>query len=226
MTSAVNIEEYITAFSFWRKQGYEIVHFCISSCFSSTCQNARIAAEEVGGVYIVDSQNLSTGQGLLVLHAAEMAKKGFAAKEIASVCKELVPQVEASFVANSLDYLRKGGRCSALEALGANILKIKPCIEVRYGRMQPAKKYHGNINRVIRDYVQDRLSGRQDIDTHRIFLTHTRCDPAVIDAVRQMIREYCPDMEEVLETTAGATITTHCGPETLGVLFIRKEMSE
>lgn len=128
-TSAVNVFDYVREFRHWRQQGYSIVHFCISSDFSSSYQNACIAAADIGQVYVVDSRNLSTGQGLLVLHGAELAAAGQTAEEIQKACTDLAPQVEASFVIDRLDYLYKGGRCSALSAFGGNLLKLKPCIE-------------------------------------------------------------------------------------------------
>lgn len=222
-TSAINTEEYLRVFRQWQEEDCQIVQFCISSQFSSCYQNACAAAKGLQDVYVVDTLNLSTGMGLLVLHAAEMARQGCAAKEIYESCTKLTAQVEASFVVNSIDYLYKGGRCSALSALGANLLRIKPCIEVTDGRMVPGRKLRGNIGKVMQAYVEDRLSGRKDIDLHRIFLTHTRCDPADVEAVRRKILELQPGFEEILETTAGSTITSHCGPATLGVLFIRKE---
>lgn len=221
-TSAANVGDFTETFENWRNQGYEIVQFCISSGFSSTYHNACIAAEEVGGVYVVDSKNLSTGHGLVVLHGAELAEKGLSAKEIADSCNRMVDKVEASFVVDSIDYLRKGGRCSALAAFGANLLNLKPCIEVIDGGMKPGKKYRGNINKVILNYVNERLSGRDDIDNHRIFITHTKCDPEIVEIVRNKIMEIKPDFEEILETTAGCTVTTHCGANTLGILFVRK----
>lgn len=221
-TSAANLGDFIDVFKYWREQGCEIVHFNISSEFSSSYHNACMAAEEVGGVYVVDSRNLSTGQGLAVLHGAEMAQNGKSAKEIQAECTALTSKIEASFVVDSIDYLYKGGRCSALAAFGANLLKLKPCIEVADGKMHPVKKYRGHISRVMQNYVQERLSGRNDIDKHRIFITHTKCSEEDVEAVRNKILEICPDFEEILETTAGCTVTTHCGPNTLGVLFIRK----
>ncbi|MDD5795517.1 MAG: DegV family protein [Oscillospiraceae bacterium] len=221
-TSAANVGDYIEVFKYWREQGFEIVHFNISCDFSSTHHNACIAAEEVGGVYVVDSKNLSTGQGLAVLHGAEMAEQGKSAKEIFEECTALTSKIEASFVVDSIDYLYKGGRCSALAAFGANLLKLKPCIEVKDGKMSPGKKYRGNISRVMLNYVQERLNGRDDIDKHRIFITHTKCSDEDVQAVKNKILELCPDFEEILETTAGCTVTTHCGPNTLGILFIRK----
>ena len=222
-TSAVSIWEYTNTFKSWREQGYEIVHFCISNKFSSSVQNAYSAAQEVNGVYVVDTMNLSTGQGLVVLRAAELAKEGKSAEEIVKECEDMIPRVEASFVINSIDYLRKGGRCSALAALGANVFQIKPCINVIDGAMTTGKKYRGTIKKVMQDYSKDRLSGRDDIDKHRIFITHTKCDESEVEAVKQLVMQYCPDVDEILETVAGATVTTHCGPETLGVLFVRKK---
>ncbi len=223
-TCALNISEYEEFFRKWTDDGYALVHFCIGSMFSSTCQNARIAAEQFENVYVVDSQNLSTGQGLLVLRAAELAREGLSAREIAEACEDLAPYVEASFVLDDLEYLVKGGRCSGVAAFGANLLKLKPCIEVRSGIMEPAKKYRGRIQHVIVDYITDKLSGRQDLDQSRIFITHTRCEPEWVEAALQKVHELAPDFQEVLETTAGATVTTHCGPSTLGVLFIRKSI--
>ena len=202
-TSAPNLNDFLSAFRNWRNQGYEIVHFNISSDFSSSHATARMAAEEVGGVEVVDTRNLSTGSGLVVLHACEMAENGASAKEIAEECRALTGRVEASFVVDSIDYLHKGGRCSSVAALGANLLKLKPCIEVT-------------------NYVTERLQNREDIDKHRIFITHTRCSEETVNAVRDKINELQPGFEEILETTAGCTVTSHCGPGTLGVLFIRK----
>ncbi len=201
-TSAPNLNDFLSAFRNWRNQGYEIVHFNISS--------------------VVDTRNLSTGSGLVVLHACEMAENGASAKEIAEECRALTGRVEASFVVDSIDYLHKGGRCSSVAALGANLLKLKPCIEVTQGKMQSGKKFRGTIDRVIINYVTERLQNREDIDKHRIFITHTRCSEETVNAVRDKINELQPGFEEILETTAGCTVTSHCGPGTLGVLFIRK----
>ncbi len=221
-TSAVNVADYSEVFKYWHDQGFSIVHFTISSEFSSTYQNACIAAESFNNVFVVDSRNLSTGQGLLVLHGAQMAKEGHDAKEIFEQCTKLADRVEASFVIDSLNYLYKGGRCSAVSALGANLLRLKPCIEVINGKMDVGKKYRGKFEKVILDYVTERLTGREDIDKSRIFVTHTKCQPEVVKAVVDKVKEICPDFKEVLETTAGCTVTTHCGPNTLGILFIRK----
>ncbi len=222
-TSAPNISDFIDLFTKWHEQGYSIVHFNISADFSSSYHNACLAAEEVGDVYVVDSRNLSTGQGHVVLHGAELAAQGKSAAEIKESCEELATRVEASFVVDSIDYLYKGGRCSALAAFGANLLKLKPCIEVIDGKMTPSKKFRGKIDKVIMDYVDSKLKGRDDIIRHRIFITHTKCSDEIVERVRARILELCPEFDEIIETTAGCTVTSHCGPYTLGVLFIRKK---
>ncbi len=225
-TSAVNTVEYRRVFQHWLDQGYAVAHFCISSDFSSCYQNACDAAKDMENVYVVDSRNLSTGQGLLVLHGAELARQGVDAARIQARCTALAPRVEASFVVDRIDYLYKGGRCNALSAFGANLLHIKPSIEVIDGRMEPGQKYRGHIGKVMLNYVEKRLVGRTDIDKHRIFITHTQCKPEDVAAVRETINRLAPGFEEILDTTAGATVTSHCGPGTLGILFIRKEEKE
>ncbi len=221
-TAAPNISDFLDIFNEWHDKGYSIVHFNISSDFSSSYNTACLAANEVGDVEVVDSRNLSTGQGLVVLYGAELAAQGKSIEEIKKACDDITSKVEASFVVDSIDYLYKGGRCSAVAALGANLLKLKPQIDVIDGKMTSSKKYRGNIDKVILNYVGDKLSGRGDIDYKRIFITHTKCNPEVVKQVRAKIEELCPQFEEVLETTAGCTVTSHCGPNTLGVLFIRK----
>ena len=221
-TSAPNLGDFQDEFKKWRDQGYDIVHFNISSDFSSSYQNACAAAEGMDGVYVVDTRNLSTGSGLVVLHGAELAQQGKSAAEIKAACDAMVDKVEASFVVDSIDYLHKGGRCSSVAALGANLLTLKPLIEVIDGKMKAGKKYRGNIDKVILNYVADKLRGRDDIDKHRIFITHTKCSPVTVQQVRGKINELYPGFEEILETTAGCTVTSHCGPGTLGILFVRK----
>ncbi|MCR4923509.1 MAG: DegV family protein [Lachnospiraceae bacterium] len=221
-TSATNIFEYKDCFTKWTDQGYSIVHISLGSGFSSSYQNASIAAEDMEEVYVVDSNNLSSGQGLLVLKAGEMKAAGCSAREIYKACMEAAVKVESSFVIDSLDYLYKGGRCSALATFGGNLLKIKPSIDVKDGKMGPSKKYRGKIERVIKEYVRERIKGRDDIDTHRIILTHTKCSPEIVKDAYDIIREEIPDAEEIPVTVAGATVTTHCGPNTLGVMFLRR----
>jgi DegV family protein with EDD domain len=220
-TSAVNTNDYINYFTKSRKNHDAIIHINISSEFSSCYQNALIAAETVGNVYPVDSRNLSTGSGHIVVEAAEMAESGASPEEIVSAMEELTKKVEASFFIEKLDYLRRGGRCSALTALGANLLSLHPCIEVKDGKMGVGKKYRGNMKKVAEQYVRDRLEGRTDIQTDRIFVTHSPSDHKLVEFVKAEIPKYMK-FDEIIETDAGCTVSSHCGPNTIGILFKRK----
>ena len=170
-TAAVTVADYTEAWTEWLRDADAIVHVAFSSELSVSCNNARIAAEDFDNVTVVDSLNLSTGFGHLVLDAAIMASEGRDAAEIAAEVERLVPKMDVSFVLNTLDYLRKGGRCTTLQALGANLLGLKPCIEVHEGRMIVGKKYRGKIEAAYHQYIRDRLQGRDDIDTRRVFIT-------------------------------------------------------
>jgi len=220
-TSAVNTSDYIEYFTTIKKKYDAIIHINISSEFSSCYQNAMIAAETVEGVYPIDSRNLSTGSGHIVVEAAKMAESGASPEEIVSAMKELTEKVEASFFIENLDYLRRGGRCSALTALGANLLSLRPCIEVKDGKMGVGKKYRGNMDKVAEQYVKDRLEGRTDIQTDRIFVTHSPSDRELVEVVKSEIPKYC-NFDEIIETDAGCTVSSHCGPNTIGILFKRK----
>lgn len=220
-TTASNVGECIDYFTDLTKDGDTVIHFTISSTMSSTYSNACIAASEFDNVYVIDAQNLSTGSGLLVLAAAEMVEKGMQAVDIVAKLEELKPCVDASFVIDSLEYLHKGGRCSALAMLGANLLKLKPCIEVKNGSMGVGKKYRGQFGRVLNEYVDERLQNADDIDTSRVFVTHAGCDPEIVNAVFEQVKAK-GIFDEVLLTRAGCTVSSHCGANTLGVLFIRK----
>ena len=175
-TSAVNLEECADFFRPYVEEGYSIVHFSISSEMSSTFNNCRLAAMEFEDVYVVDTRNLSTGGGLLVISAGEMVNQGLEAKEIAEKCEELATRVDASFVIDSLEFLHKGGRCSSLEAFGANLLKLKPCIAVRDGKMSAIKKYRGKYGAVLKEYITDMIGDASDIELDKVFVTHAGCD--------------------------------------------------
>lgn len=220
-TTAANVGECIDYFADLTKDGDAVIHFTISSSMSSTYSNACLAAAEFENVYVIDSKNLSTGGGLLVVAAAEMAKSGMEAKAIVEEIEKLVPCVDASFVIDSLEYLHKGGRCSAVAMLGANLLKLKPCIEVKNGAMGVGKKYRGVYGRVLTEYVNERLQNVDDIDTSRVFVTHAGCAPEIVDAVVEQVKD-TGIFKEVFLTRAGCTISSHCGANTLGVLFVRK----
>lgn len=220
-TAAPSVEDYLQFFAELKKENDTIIHFNISSEFSSAHQNARIAAEEIGGVYPIDSRNLSTGTGLLVLEACEMAAEGREPQEIIDEIVRLIPKVEASFIINRLDYLYKGGRCSGLVALGANVLHLRPVILVRDGKMEVGKKFRGGYDDCVKKYIESKLGGRNDIRDKRIFLTHTKCSDATLSTARKAVEDLM-QFGEILDTTAGCTITNHCGENTLGVLFIHK----
>ena len=220
-TSAINIAESADFFAELTKDGSAVIHFTISSSMSATYNNARIAAEDFEDVYVVDAKNLSTGSGLLVLAAAEMAQEGMEAKEIAQKVSELADCVDASFVVDNLEYLAKGGRCSAIAAFGANLLQLKPCISVKNGAMGVGKKYRGKFEKTLINYVADRLACAEDIDLNRVFVTHAGCDPDIVESVVNAVKGTLP-FKEVLVTRAGCTVSSHCGANTLGVLFIRK----
>lgn len=198
-----------------------VVHISLGSGFSSSYQNACLAAEAFDNVVVVDSQNLSTGQGLVVLKAWELSQTATSLQDLKQALDAFTPRVEASFVVDKLDYLVKGGRCSSAAALGANLLNLKPCIEVRHGQMLVGKKYRGNFTKCLQTYVRDRLKDRSDLDGGRIFVTHTTVSPEARQAVLDAVDEYGV-FQEVCETVAGCTISCHCGPGTLGVLFVRK----
>ncbi len=220
-TAAVNVTDYIDVFRRLRETYDAVIHINISAEFSSCYQNAVLAAREVDGVYPVDSRNLSTGSGLLVLRGAELARAGEPAPAVVRALTALTEKVEASFIIEKLDYLRLGGRCSSVAALSAGLLQLKPCIEVRDGKMQVGKKYRGQLVRCVRQYVTERLQDRQDLDLSRVFVTHTCRDRAPVEEALSTVRALQP-FAEVLETTAGCTVSNHCGPGTLGVLFLRK----
>ena len=221
-TAAVSVQDYIDVFSRMKEEeDCEIVHIGISSDFSSCYQNACLAAEEVGGVYPVDSRNLSTGIGHIVLRAAEMAEEGMNASDIQKACVELTGLVEASFVISNLIFLYKGGRCSATSAIMGSALNIKPSIEVKDGKMGVGKKYRGSYEKCLVRYVADHLKDRDDIDPRRLFITRSSGPEEIDRAVLEEVKKYV-DFEEIHYTFAGCTVCGHCGPESLGILYMRK----
>lgn len=220
-TAAVTVQDYLEAFSPYVKEGRSVVHFTISSDMSCCYQNAVCAAKELGNVFVVDSRSLSSGIGLLVLKGAELAAQGMKAQDIKKEMDRLSDKVEASFVIDTLKYLHRGGRCSSIAALGANLLSLKPCIEVKNGDMTVGKKYRGSLEKCLTSYVTDRLHGRTDLDLSRVFITHTVMPPHLCEHVEKLIRGLAP-FREILNTGAGSTISNHCGPGTLGILFLHK----
>ncbi len=220
-TAANSVGEYTQEFQ--KYSDYDgILLITIGSGFSSCYQNACIAAQEFPQVRVIDSQNLSTGQGHVVLEACRLADSCGDLDEMAEKLRQFVPRVEASFLLDQLKYMVKGGRCSAVAALGANLLNLKPCIEVKDGKMSVVKKYRGNYAKCLATYVKDRLDSREDIVRTELFITHTPVTDSCMTAVQEAVEKF-GGFEAVYRTDAGCTVSCHCGPGTLGVLFVRKE---
>lgn len=220
MTSAVNEYQYENHFKKLLSSYDAVVHISLSSKISSAYQNARNVASKFDNVFVVDSQSLSTGIALLAIKASIWAKDGKDAKTIASDLENLRKKVQASFVLDKLDYLYKGGRCSALSKFGANLLRIKPQILVKDGTMQVGKKYMGSFNSCAKKYIDDTLLQFPARDNDVAFFTYTTANDDIIDYAKQKLKN--AGFENIFVTRAGATISSHCGPNTLGVLFITK----
>ena len=223
-TSAPSLAEAIDLFRPYIEEKREIVCFSISGSMSTSGNVMRLAAEELEAsdlVTVVDSANLSTGIGLLVIEAAIMAEKGQSAAEIAATIESLKPNVRASFVVDTLTYLYRGGRCNAVSAMAGGVLRLHPKIVVENGAMDASKKYRGKINSVIMSYVKDMEEDLKSARPERVFITHSGCDRTTVDAVRSYL-ESLGIVHEILETRAGGVVSSHCGPGTLGVLFIAK----
>ena len=188
-TAARSVGTYMEEFEKYAEEYDGIIHINIGSGFSSSYQNASLAAQEFDNVRVIDSQNLTTGQGFVVLKAVELAETAESLDELAEALREYAEKVEASFIVDKLDYLVKGGRCSSAAALGANLLNLKPCIEVKNGKMGVTKKYRGSYAKCLANYVKDRLDGRDDLTREILFVTKTpvtdECYAAVMEAVGQ-----------------------------------------
>ena len=220
-TAARSVGTYMEEFQKYAADYDGIIHVNIGSGFSSSYQNAYLAAQEFDNVRVIDSQNLTTGQGMVVLKAVELAKTAESLDALADALREYSEKIEASFIVDKLDYLVKGGRCSSAAALGANLLNLKPCIEVKGGKMTVVKKYRGNYSKCLASYVKDRLDGRDDIETDNLFITKTVVDADAYAAVKDAVSTH-GSFENVYETDAGCTVSCHCGPGTLGIIFVRK----
>ena len=221
-TCATTPSEYQEYFEQCLKDNDYVIHFNISSKASSTHSHAVEAAEHFGGkVRVLDSLALSTGQGLLIIKACEMVNAGKRVDEIVKEVEALRPKVNTSFVPDSLDYLHKGGRCSLVSLVSAKVLKIHPMIEMRDGQLKATKKYIGSIDRCLKKYVHDLVEEYPQYDKSICFITHSHCEPEVVAKVRQEVEQNF-QFDEIIETVAGSVITSHCGKNTLGVLFITK----
>ena len=224
-TTAVSVGEYIDFFKPYVDDGFDVVHISLGSKLSVTHQSSVLASQEFDGrVFSVDSANLSSGSGLLVIKACELRDKGLSAKEIYDAVNAMTTKSHASFVLDRLDFMHAGGRCSTIAMLGANMLSLKPSIEVQNdngGAMTVGKKYRGKYDRVLLQYMDDTLAKYDDIDTDRVFITHAGADQAYVDAVCKALKAK-KIFKEIYVTRASCTISSHCGPNTLGVLFMTK----
>ena len=222
-TAAVTFEYLLDKVVPYLEEGNDIIFFGISEEMSTTCNVARMVGEEAekGRMFVVNSKNLSTGIGLQVIKAAEMIKSGMEAETIVKEIENIRGNVKASFLVDTLTYLARGGRCSGATALLANTLKLHPCIEVIDGKMEVGKKYRGSISKALKHYVEDLKGELLNADSSRVFITHSGIDSEIIENIRTEIAalDY---FEEILITRAGGVISSHCGPGTLGVLFISK----
>ena len=231
-TAAINPEEYQSYFQNFLDQGCDVIHISLGSGLSSSHANAVLAAnllKDKGNVYVIDSCSLSTGFGLLVCEAGERIKAGLTAEQIVNEVSALTQDTRASFVLDTLEFMRAGGRCSSITQIGAALMNLKPTILVRndrQGSMVVGKKYMGKLAPSLMKYVDDQLKGRTDLILDRVFVTHSGMDdPAAIDRVVARIKELQP-FKEIFVTQASCTISSHCGPNTLGVLFLTKPGSK
>lgn len=224
-TTAGSVGEYTDFFKQFVDRGYDVVHLSLGSKLSVTHQSSVLASQEFDGhVFSIDTQNLSSGSGLLVIKACELRDEGKSAKEICEAVTAMVPKAHASFVLDRLDFMHAGGRCSAIAMLGANLLSLKPSIEVHNddgGSMGVGKKYRGKYGKVLIQYMEDTLNKYDNIDTSRVFVTHAGADQEYVDGVYEALKAK-NIFDEIHITRASCTISSHCGPNTLGVLFMTK----
>lgn len=218
-TAANSVAVYKEKFDAMTADGSEVIHFCISSHDSSSYNNAVAAAKECKGVYVVDSLQLSSGQGLLIMKAIDYRKEGLSAKETFDKIESVKLKARTSFVLDRLDFLHKGGRCSLVALLGAKLLKLHPHISMTDGALGVKAKYQGSMIRCVNKYVEDLAAEYTHYDKTRCFITHSPTDADIIEAVKAKVAELF-DFDEVIETQAGTTVTSHCGKNTIGVLFI------
>lgn len=220
-TSAVPPEQYKEHFETLLKEHDAVIHFSISSLMSSAYNNACIAANELKNIYVIDTCNLSTGIALLAIHACELIDQGLSAEEVVAKTKEQINNVKTSFIIEKLNYLHKGGRCSAITLLGANIMKIKPQIIVNNGKMMVGKKYIGNLTKVVSKYCDDLLMEYPNADLEKVFITHSSPMPEIEQILENKLTDF--GFKNIYNTYAGGTISSHCGPNCIGILFMLKD---
>lgn len=220
-TSAANVADYTELFKGYTEDGSTVIHFIISSTMSAAYNNARIAAEDMENVHVINSKNLSSGIGYQVIVAAQMAKAGASAEEILNKLNDMQEKMDCTFILDTLKYLHKGGRCSAVAALGANVLKLKPCIEVRNGEMRVGKKYRGKLANVLCEYTDNIIAQKDDIVPDIAFVTHTCLTDELPNMVADRL-EKSGIFDKIYKVNASSSIAVHCGPDTLGIIFLHR----
>ncbi len=220
-TNAINEFEFIEYFQSIKKDYDAVIHISLSSALSSSCANAKRASQNVENVFVIDSQSLSTGIGLLAIYASELALEGVEPSIIVQKVQERISDLQVSFVIERLDYLHKGGRCNLLSLLGATIFKIRPRIVVKKGKMSSDKKYKGSMGKVVKKYCEDVLEENPKPELDKVFLTYTTATPEMIEQARAVLVE--KGFKNIYETHAGCTIASHCGANTLGILFFNSQ---
>ncbi len=220
-TAARSVGYFQDVFGKYAQEYDGVVHIDIGSGFSASYQNASLAAEEFDNVRVVDSRNLTVGQGFVVLKACELAKTVSSLDELTAQLQDVISRVETSFVVDKLDYLAKGGRCSSATAMGANLLNLKPCVELPDNKLVVGKKYRGSLSKCLTGYIRDRLNGRTDIDNSVVFVVHSTISDEAFQAAMDAVKTY-GHFEQIIEADAGSTISCHCGPGTLGIIYLRK----
>ncbi len=219
-TSAPSVQQFIDFFAPLVEQGFEIVHLDISSELSATFSSGRIAASEFEGIYNIDSRSLCTGISMLLLEAVRCRDEGMCAADIAAYLESIKDKVETSFVIDTLEFLWKGGRCSGVAALGANMLKLRPAIAMKEGKLDVYKKYRGNMQNVYKQYARETLSDKGFAGRYISLVNSGNVSDEAIESVKEIIRELAPE-QEIICSRAGCTISSHCGPGALGVIFLR-----
>nr|WP_319489821.1 DegV family protein [uncultured Caproiciproducens sp.] len=218
-TSAPTPAYYEDFYQRWTNDGFEVVHFSISSELTVTPNIAKMAAEKFDNIYPVDSRNVSSGMGILAVKAAELRDRGFSAKEIEEQVKGMTNKVRTTCVISTLLYMYKGGRCTGLQALGANLLNLKPCIDVKDGKMGVAKKYRGSLKSAVCKLVEDRLKGADNIDLSRLIIANYDVDRDTIEAVKEKIKEF-QNFDEIVVGNCGCSVSVHCGPGTFALMYM------
>lgn len=219
-TSAPTPAYYEELYQKWTDEGYSVVHLSISLSFTVTHNIANMAAEKFPQIFPVDSRNISSGMGILAIEAAKLRDEGLEAGEIAERIRAMTPLVRTSFVLDTLEFMHKGGRCTGVQKLGANLFNLKPCIEVKDGSMIVGRKYRGSGKTVLPQYVEVKLKDKTDLQYDKILITHTGVEDGVLQSVIDKIKEVQPSFGEIIPTRAGCSVSVHCGPNTLGLIYL------